>query len=98
MSLPRVAFVSDKCQTGDECYRLAKLEDDTYVLILGDVRVIARQPLPMDPGEGSEFYPSADLQTLSNEWQSCIESIENSGDETSAQIMHAFWERTVEAL
>lgn len=48
MKPPTVSIVSDQCKFEGERYRAAKLEDDTYAFVAGNVPVFRRLPLPME--------------------------------------------------
>ena len=68
MKPPRVLIVSDQCSLRGERYLAAKLEDDTYAFVKGNVPVLRRQTLPMDSGEAGKIKHPLDLSALRRKW------------------------------
>jgi hypothetical protein len=86
---PRVFVISRPCDVGGERYRVAKLEDDTYVFIRGHVRVDLRQPLPID--SGGMIDEPCDLPILRTKWTGVVAKFRNRGDHESANTLRATW-------
>jgi hypothetical protein len=91
MKPPRVLIVTAFCDVDGKKYRCAKLDNETYVYIKGNVRVDERQPLPID-SDGMIDEP-CDFLTLRATWEDLIEDSIDRGDHESVKKLRATWEK-----
>jgi hypothetical protein len=80
MKAPRVSMVSDQCSFKGERYLAAKLEDDTYAFVKGNVPVFRRHPLPMDAGEAGKIKHPLDLSALRRKWNDVARGSDSAAD------------------
>jgi hypothetical protein len=91
MKRPIVLIVTEFCDVDGERYRCAKLEDETYVLIKGDILVVRRQPLPID--SAGKIDEPCDLATLRDTWDNIIEVFEDCSDHESVNKLRETWNK-----
>jgi hypothetical protein len=92
MSVPRIFRIGPSCVTNDGRFQAAELDNSSFVLVVGEIRVEIRRPLPIDPGDKVKIYYYVDFSELQTAWDACEVDFENSGDHESATRMRAAWD------
>jgi hypothetical protein len=89
MAVPRVVRSSTLITAREERFQAVKLDDGKFALVEGDISVRIRDPLPIDPGHMGKIHDYDTLAELLDEWARIATTLEDSGDQESADKMWA---------
>jgi hypothetical protein len=91
MGVARIASFGPTCDTSEGRYQVVELTDKKCALVIGDIRLIRRLPLPIHIGSGVTIHEFASLPELQRVWEGFEHSFETGGDFESANNMCAAW-------
>jgi hypothetical protein len=91
MSVARTANFGPSCDTSEGRYQVVELSDKKYALVIGEIRLIRRLPLPIHIGSGVTIHEFDSLAELQRAWDGCEVAFESNGDYEAANKLCAAW-------